>query len=180
MSKKRKISEDLSSESVVIDDLRTLLEYFNSDEENAVLFGLNSFKKQILDEDGNDDNSILQQYIRSSPEIRELITIFENIISTERSKGKDASILLDIFSIILQKNRNPKNKYTNSFLSKYIIKKRMNTLFSYIGSDNYPLINAALRLLISINRLGSIQARDVFTHFNFGYKVCYLTLFLIH
>lgn len=172
MSKKRKISED-TSETVVIDDLRVLLEYFNSEEDDAIYFGLNTFKRQISSEDGNDNNSILQQYIRSSPECRELITIFENVISTERSKGKDASVLLDIFSLILQKNRNPKCKYTNSFLSKYIIKKRMNTIFSYIGSDNYPLINSALRLLISINRLGSIQARDVFTHFNFGYKVKY-------
>lgn len=138
---------------------------------------------------------LVVEYINSSPHCQELTAIWEVMFQKDRAKTQYTAQLLDTMATLIRActqphtpskvwrsatdfarkvckrtPNTPKESAELTVLSQ-ILKHRLNNLITNLGSDFNVLVNSTLRLLTALVLSSPAHARELFSNFNFAFKV---------
>ncbi|CAG8450593.1 16464_t:CDS:10 [Cetraspora pellucida] len=111
----------------------------------------------------------IHEYLQNSSECRELFQAWDQQI--EKNIAKPEVPILDLFAKIIQHTTNtPSLRSTGTIIIRNILRNYMKPIIRNLSSDQYPLCQATLRLLIVINSHDITTTRELQETFPYGLK----------
>ncbi|CAG8516621.1 23336_t:CDS:2, partial [Racocetra persica] len=111
----------------------------------------------------------IHEYLQNSSECRELFRAWD--LQIEKNIAKPEVPILDVFAKIIQYTTNtPSLRSTGTIIIRNILRNYMKPIIRNLSSDQYPLCQATLRLLIVINSHDITTTRELQESFPYGLK----------